>query len=210
MHRVIRGVDVQETQSGTVLENVDGNFPQPIVYLATVYVRRRAVALRPLRRRRLRGHGDLSAPSQEMYGFYFAGQQRRSYASARCRLNDGRHANEIGAFHVIGLARLFIEIGVPRDAVFFGPCATTNGRIVGIRYGWKNRTDAPKKTSLGHQAERRKRTRFEIIHAKSIVHTDNDSLLSNEGHNVSPPRIILFHPLASRRAAVFVREATKR
>src|SRR4029453_1084300 len=193
-----------------VLENVDGDFPQPIVYLATVYVRRRALARRPLRRRLLRVHGDLSAPSQEMNGFYFAGQQRRPYASARRPLNDGRDTNEIGAFHVIGLAGLLIEIGVPRDAVFFGPCATTNGRVVGIRYGWKNRTDPPKKTSLGHQAERGKRSRFEVIHAKSIVHTDNDSLLSNEGHSESPPRIILFHPLASRRAAVFVREATKR
>src|SRR4029450_4271756 len=163
MHRVIRGVDVQETNIGTVLENVDGNFPQPIVYLATVYVRRRAVALRPLRRRRLRGHGDLSAPSQEMNGFCLAGQQRRSYASARRPLNDGRHANEIGAFHVIGLAGLFIEIRVSRDAVLFGPCATTNGRVVSVRYGWENRTDALEKTSLRHQTERRHCTPLEVI-----------------------------------------------
>src|SRR5215510_4300462 len=185
MHRVIRSVDVQETDFGTVLENIDGNLPQPIVYLATVYVRRLTIALCPLRRRRLGRHGDLGAPSQKMNGFYFAGEQCRPYTCVRRPLNDCWDPNEIGAFHVVGLAGLFIEIGISCDAVFLGPRATTNRRIVGISYGWKNCTDALKKTPCRHQVEGGQRTRFKVIHTESIVHDDNDSLLSNEAHRSS-------------------------
>src|SRR5262245_19401431 len=129
-----------------------------------------------------------------MNGFYFAGQQRRPYTGARRPLNDCRDTNEIGAFHVIGLAALFIEIRVSSDAVVLGPCAATNRRVVGISYGWKNCTGALKKTLRRHQADGGQCTRFEVIHTESIVHADNDSLLSDEGHGYSPPRTIFFSP----------------
>src|SRR5262249_32869335 len=194
MHRVIRGVDVQETDIGTVLKNIDGDLPQPIVYLATVYARRPTVALCPPRRWRLGGHGDLSTSSQKMNGFYFAGQQCRPYTGVRRPLNDCWDTNEIRAFHVVGLTGLFIEIRISRDAVFLGPSATTNRRIVGISYGWKNCTDPLKKTPRRHQVERGQRTRFKVIHTESIVHADDDALLSDEGHMHPPPRTIFFSP----------------
>src|SRR5207344_439725 len=81
--------------------------------------------------------------------------------------------------------------------------------VVGIRHGWKNRIHSLEKSLLRHQAERRQCARFEVVHAESIVHADNDALLSNEGHRYQLSRIILFHPLASRRAAVFLRSSNK-
>ncbi len=87
-----------------MLENIDGDLPQPIVDLATVDVRRFAVALDPFRRRRLGGHGDLRAAPEEMDRFYFARQQRRLYAALGGALNDRRDADKIGVLHVIGFA----------------------------------------------------------------------------------------------------------
>src|SRR4030095_10760881 len=131
-----------------------------------------------------------------MNGFYFAGQQRRPHAGARRPLNDCRDPNEIGAFHIIGLTGLLIEIRVPCDAVFFRPSAAPKGRVVGIRHGWKDRVHSLEKPLLRHQAERRQCARFEVIHAESIVHADNDALLSNECHRYQALRLILFAPLA--------------
>src|SRR5262249_8112344 len=58
----------------------------------------------------------------------------------------------------------------------------------------KNCTDSLKKTPRRHQAERGQCTRFKVIHTESIVHADDDSLLSDEGHMHPPPRTIFFSP----------------
>src|SRR5262245_26942136 len=76
--------------------------------------------------------------------------------------------------------------------MFLWPCATTNRRIVGISYGRKNCADALKKTPRRHRADGGQCTRFEVIDTESIVHADNDPLLSDEGHAYSPPRTIFF------------------
>src|SRR5262245_40615723 len=76
--------------------------------------------------------------------------------------------------------------------MFLWPCATTNRRIVGISYGRKNCADALKKTQRRHRADGGQCTLFEVIHTESIVHPDNDPLLSDEGHVYSPPRTIFF------------------
>ena len=55
---------------------------------------------------------------------------------------------------------------------------------------------------LPHRAERWQGTRFEVIHAESIVHADNDPLFSNECHSYKVSTISLLDPLASRRTAV--------
>ena len=130
------------------------------------------------------------------------------HAGARRPLNDCRDPNEIGAFHIIGLAGLLIEIRVPRDAVFFRPCAATNGRVVGIRHGWKDRIHSFEKSLLRHQAERRQGTRFEVIHAESIVHADNDPLFSNEGHRYQGFKYYLISParIKARRSILAVKQ----
>ena len=145
-----------------------------------------------------------------MNGFYFARQQRRLHAGARRALNDCRDSNEIGAFHIVGLTGLLIEIRVSCDAVFFRPCAATNGRVVGIRHGWKDRIHSFEQALLPHRAQRRQGTRFEVIHAESIDHADNDPLFSNEGHSYKVSTISLLHPVASRRTAVSLQRATNR
>src|SRR6516165_4960341 len=103
-------------------------------------------------------------------------------------LNNRRNADEIGAFHVIRFAGLLIEIRVAGNAVLFGPRATTNGSIVGIGHRRKDGIHPLKETVLRHKPKRSHRARFKIIHAKTVVHAEDDALLSDKAHAYQPPR----------------------
>ena len=65
-----------------------------------------------------------------------------------------------------------------------------------------------KNPSLRHQAERRQCARFEVIHAESIVHADNDPLLSNEGHRYPTSKDYLISParIKARRSILAVKQ----
>ena len=133
-----------------MFEQVDGHFPQPVVDLAAVDIGQLTVETDPLRRRRFRGDRDCRALAEQVNGFDFGGEQRRFHTAVRGPLNDGRDPNELRAFHIIGHAGLFVEIGIACNAVVLRPCAAANRYVVGVGDRRKNRVNPLKKAALSH------------------------------------------------------------
>src|ERR671922_919146 len=122
-----------------------------------------------------------------MNSFYFAREQCRLDAALSGALNDCRHANKIGVLHIISVTSFLVEIGVACDAMFLRPRAATDRRIIGVGYRGKNRAHPFEKTMFRHHPETRQRTCFHVVHAETIVHADNDPLLTDKSHGNSPP-----------------------
>src|ERR1019366_10681314 len=106
-------IDYADVRAG--FEQVDRDLPQPVVDFAAVDIGRRAVACDELRGRVLRGDRDIGAACEQIDGFFLAREQRGLDAVLRRALADRRVQQEVGAFHIVGLAGAFVVIRVPGE-----------------------------------------------------------------------------------------------